>query len=92
MATEVKAMELKKTPSTTTVKEPAITGRGIIDFVGDIKEEFGKITWTNPNELRTYTKIVVGMTFFLGMGIYLVDFSIQTVLSILSFLFHSIFG
>jgi len=51
------------------------------NFLGDIKDEFKKISWTSPEELRAYTKIVVAMTFTFGMGIYLLDIVIQTFLS-----------
>lgn len=54
-----------------------------IDFFSDVKLEFLKITWTSPEELRTYTKIVVGMTVFLGMGIYCMDLAIQIALGTL---------
>lgn len=92
MATEVKTMELKKTPTPAATKDVATKSWSIVDFVGDIKDEFSKITWTSSEELRTYTKLVVGATFLLGMSIYFVDFTIQAVLNILGFLFRSIFG
>ncbi|MBA2727870.1 MAG: preprotein translocase subunit SecE [Parachlamydiaceae bacterium] len=92
MATEVKAMVLKKAEPATTSKEAAAKGLGIIEFVSGIKEEFGRITWTSPDELRTYTKIVVGTTFALGLGIYCVDFLIQATLNVVGYVFHMIFG
>jgi preprotein translocase subunit SecE len=92
MATEVKAMELKKSQPATNSKEVTAKGKSVFDFIGDIKDEFSKITWTSPDELRTYTKIVVGATFLLGMGIYGVDFCIQLALNTLSYIFHFIFG
>ncbi len=49
--------------------EPAL-GRKAFDFVGDIKSEFSKITWTSKQELTVYTKIVVGATFIFGMLVY----------------------
>lgn len=85
MVMEVKTMEIKKSqqlakPSNNDAKESSVRATQWIDFFGDVKAEFLKITWTSPEELRTYTKIVVGMTLFLGMGIYFMDLIIQLVL------------
>lgn len=53
------------------------------EFIGEIKTELKRISWTSPDELKMYTKIVVGATFFCGMGIYFMDLIIQTSLWIL---------
>ncbi|MGZ3733301.1 MAG: preprotein translocase subunit SecE [Parachlamydiaceae bacterium] len=50
------------------------------------------MTWTNPDELRLYTKLVVGATFVFGLGIYFIDLAIQSVLHLIGTLFHVIFG
>ncbi len=92
MATEVKAMVLKKAEPAATSKEATSKGLSVFEFIGGIKDEFSKITWTSPSELQTYTKIVVGATFALGMGIYCVDFCIQAALSAVGYVFHLIFG
>ncbi|MGZ3634012.1 MAG: preprotein translocase subunit SecE [Parachlamydiaceae bacterium] len=81
-------MDVKKTIS---VETPA-KRKSVFDFVGNIKEEFSKITWTNPDELRLYTKLVVGATFVFGLGIYFIDLAIQSVLHLIGTLFHVIFG
>lgn len=78
-------MEIKKsqpiaTPSSK-AKDIPVSGFKPHEFVGEIKEEFKKISWTSPEELKVYTQIVVGATFFFGMGIYLLDLSIQGVLN-----------
>lgn len=91
MAVDVKTMEVKKTqqiakPVAAEQTETVVKAGQWRDYLGDIKEEFKKITWTSPEELRTYTKIVVTGTFLLGMGIYLMDLTIQGVLSGLNFL------
>jgi preprotein translocase subunit SecE len=62
------------------------------DFLGDMKSEFKKITWTEPDALRTYTKVVVGATFAVGLGIYLVDLGIQLVLATLEFIVKGLIG
>lgn len=83
MAMEVKAMEQKKTQQTAIHsakdKETVAAQKKlqIADFVGEIKAELKRISWTSPEELKTYTKIVVGATFFCGMGIYFMDLIIQ---------------
>lgn len=97
MAVEVKTMEVKKTqqvskPVGANPKEAAIKAGQWKDFFGDIKSEFKKINWTSPEELRAYTKIVVGMTFFFGMGIYAIDLIIQFILSGMGFLIRLIGG
>lgn len=83
-------MEAKKAQpvSTTKVNEAPVTTTKIIDFFGDVKAELKKINWTSPEELKVYTKIVVGMTFILGMSIYLVDLTIQSFLLGLGYLFR----
>lgn len=88
MTVESRIMEVKKSaPSETKAKSWSI-----FDFVGNVKEEFWKISWTNPDELRLYTKLVVGATFLFGLGIYFMDVAIQSVLHLLGTLFHLIFG
>lgn len=50
----------------------------LINFVGDIKGEIRKVSWTDKEELKAYSKIVVGATFFFGIGIFLIDLVIKT--------------
>lgn len=59
----------------------AVSGRNVFDFVGDVKGEMKKITWTPVDELKSYTKIVVAATFAAGFAIYAIDVSIQLALS-----------
>lgn len=61
-------------------------------FIRQLKDELGKVTWTPKEELFLCTKIVVGSTFCLGLGIYLVDLFIKAVLNGFSQLVHLIFG
>jgi len=72
--------------------EDKLSKTSISDFVGDVKTEVGKITWTSREEMQTYVKVVIGATFFFGMGIYLVDLLIQNVLNGLSVLTRLIGG
>lgn len=97
MAVEVKTMEAKKPQQLSTSISPSardVPAKGwqMQDFVGDIKSEFSKITWTSPEELRMYTKIVVIAVLAFGLGIYVVDLLIQAFLSGLGSLMHLIAG
>ena len=67
-------MDDKRTQSKPTAKS------GIADFFSSVKQEFMKISWTEKEELKIYTKIVVVSTFVFGMGMLLVDVGIQQVL------------
>lgn len=80
-------MELKKEQKAPAAKEDVLLKKHKTrDFVEDIKTEFKNITWTNKEELRVYTKIVVGATFVLGIGVYFIDLAIQAVLNSLTWL------
>lgn len=83
IAVKAKSMKVEKTQSLTQTKsaDSTVTSSSVVDFIADVKAEFKKINWTSPEELKAYTKIVVGATFFLGMGIYCTDLVIQTFLS-----------
>lgn len=84
MVMEVKSMEVKKNQpiSASTPKDKeALSSWKPQEFIGDIKDEFKKISWTSAEELKVYTQIVVGATFFFGMGIYILDLFIQSVLN-----------
>lgn len=82
-------MEAKKAqPAVSKAEGAPITAGKVVDFVGDVKSELKKISWTSPDELRVYTKIVVAMTFFLGMSIYVIDLFIQGFLTGLSHIFR----
>lgn len=86
MAVDVNMIEVKKTqelskPAGANTREVKVKAGQWQNFLGDIKSEFSKISWTSQEELATYTKIVVIGTFCFGMGIYLMDLTIQGVLS-----------
>jgi preprotein translocase subunit SecE len=96
VAVDVKTMDVKKTqlavPANANTTEASTASRQWQGFLGDIKSEFKKITWTSPEELISYTKIVVIATFVLGMGIYLIDLAIQLCLASLEFVLRLIGG
>lgn len=86
---EVKTMEPKKNQQAVLhspkEKEAVSSAKKLqaADFVGEVKAELKRISWTSPEELKTYTKIVVGATFVCGMGIYFMDLLIQASLWVL---------
>jgi preprotein translocase subunit SecE len=78
MVANVKKAQLKQ--------ESSASGGSPFEFLGDVKGEFRKITWTSQDELKAYTKIVVGATFAFGMVIYGTDLLIQTALASLDWM------
>jgi preprotein translocase subunit SecE len=67
-------------------------GKSGTSYIGELKAELKKVTWTTKEELILFTKIVVGSTFALGLGIYGVDLLIKGVLNGFGALIHLIFG
>lgn len=65
---------------------------GLREWIEGIKQEIKTIHWTSPEELRNYTKIVVGATFFFGMGVYIVDLLIHSVLNFLTWISRALAG
>jgi preprotein translocase SecE subunit len=61
-------------------------------FVGEVKQEFWRISWTTPQELRTSTKVVLGGMLLAGFVIYGVDLVLQGALSLLNSLSFWIAG
>jgi preprotein translocase subunit SecE len=83
-------MEGKKGTTLEPAKEPAT--KQAFDFVGEVKAELGRISWTSADELKLYVKVVVGATFAFGLGIYLVDLVIQSMLRGLGVIVHAFIG
>jgi preprotein translocase subunit SecE len=93
MTLDANVMEQKKTQKTVTKpSETSVERSKAFTFVGDIKEEFKKVTWTSRDELITYTKMVIGATFIFGMSIFLIDLLIQSTLNTLGYLVSLISG
>ena len=61
-------------------------------YISELKAELKKVTWTTKEELILFTKIVVGSTFALGLGIYAADLLIKGALNGFGALIHLIFG
>ena len=55
----------------------AMSGKKMFAFLGDVKIELKKISWTSKEELQAYTKIVIAATFLFGLVIYFMDVLIQ---------------
>ena len=79
MVADVKVMEIKKEKQRQSL-DLAVSKQKKTSFIEEMKSEFKAITWTSKQELITYTQIVVGATFALGLGVYFVDLTIQNVL------------
>ncbi len=74
-------LEQKKNGVSKSVSVPDKIGTERIgDFIGDMKSELAKVTWTNREEMQLYIKVVVLATLVFGLGIYFVDLIIQGVL------------
>lgn len=74
------------TPRAEEKKQPRIS------HVQEFKDELKKVTWTTRDELLLCTKVVVGATFALGIGIYLIDLGIKGVLDGFAGIIRLIFG
>ena len=70
----------------TSKKKPAFS------YVQELKEELKKVSWTAKGELKLSTKVVIGATFFLGLGIYLFDLVIKGALDFVAFLARYVIG
>lgn len=91
MAVNVNSIETNKTQKKTTTITSTKQGE-IQSFLGDVKSEFKKISWTEKDELKTYTKIVVGATLISGFGVFCIDLAIRAGLDGLEAFVRLIFG
>ena len=81
----------------TQTQKPATSTKGVDprkmgEFVGEVKAELKRVSWTSKEELKVYTKIVVGATFIIGAGLYFTDIFMQKIVWGLGSLFHLVFG
>lgn len=83
------AVEARKAQNADTAKaKKAAAAAGL----GELKQEFKRISWTSKEELRAYTKIVVGATFVVGLGIYVLDLFVRGALDGLGTLVKAVTG
>ncbi len=61
-------------------QDSALSAHKVGDFIGDMKDELAKVTWTSREEMQLYIKVVVLSTLVFGLGIYVADLLIQSVL------------
>jgi preprotein translocase subunit SecE len=66
--------------------------KSLLAYLGELKEELKKVTWTSKLELQFSTKAVIGAIFIFGLGIYFVDLLIKGVLDGFGVIVHFIFG
>lgn len=66
--------------------------RSIFRFIGELKQELRKVSWTAKEELKLSTKVVIGSIFLFGLGIYLVDLGIKGCLDFIALVVRLIFG
>src|SRR6476620_7758314 len=86
-----KAMEVKNAkPADST--DVSFSAKKVTDFFGDIKLELFRITWPSWEELKVYTQIVIAATFLFGLGLYIADLTIQSVLNGLGIITRLISG
>ncbi len=91
MAVNVKSIDTKKTSDAPSVRSFE-QSKQAANFLRDVKSEFNKITWTDKEELKLYTKLVVGATFICGMSVYFADLLIRFSLETLEKVALLIFG
>ncbi len=82
-------MDKKKVDTQKAAAAPSV---GLFGFVGEVKAEMKRITWTSPDELKAYTKIVVSATLICGFTVYFADVGIQGVLTGLAYVLRLITG
>lgn len=61
-------------------------------YFHQVKDELKKVTWTTSKELALCTKIVIGVTFLFGIGIYVADLGIKGALNLVGSLIRLILG
>ena len=84
-------MEVKKAQPLASSKPAELSTEkqlSAVEFVGEVKAELKRITWTSKEELRLYTKMVVATTFVLGLGLYVIDIFIQSFLNGMGVIFR----
>jgi preprotein translocase subunit SecE len=91
VAVDVKSMDSKKTQKKTSTVSSAQQS-DVQNFFGDVKTEFKKITWTDKDELKAYTKIVVGATLICSFSVFFVDLAIRGGLTTFEAVVRFIFG
>ena len=62
------------------------------NYISGVKDELKKVSWTTKEELKLFSKIVIGATFTFGIGIYIADLVMKGALDGLGLIVRSIWG
>ncbi|NGX63822.1 MAG: Protein translocase subunit SecE [Candidatus Anoxychlamydiales bacterium] len=63
-----------------------------LNYFRDVQSELKKITWTSKAELISCTKIVLGVTIFFSLAIYVGDLFIKNALHLINLISKLVFG
>lgn len=63
-----------------------------LNYFREVQDELKKVTWTTKTELISFTKIVLGSTFFFAFVIYIADLFIRNALHLVNLISRVIFG
>ncbi|MBI5345902.1 MAG: preprotein translocase subunit SecE [Chlamydiae bacterium] len=63
-----------------------------LNFLRQLQQELYKVNWTTKEELLVCTKIVLGATFTLAIGIYIAEIVIRAVLGSIGYIVRLIGG
>ena len=61
-------------------------------YVAEIKDDLKKVSWPLQDELKFCTKVVIGATFVLGIGIYIIDLFLKGTLDGVMLISKVMFG
>ncbi|NGX32107.1 MAG: Protein translocase subunit SecE [Candidatus Anoxychlamydiales bacterium] len=63
-----------------------------LNYFREVQVELKKVSWTTKVELASCTKIVLGVTFFFSIAIYIADLVIKNALHVVSLIARILFG
>jgi len=86
----IQGMEDKKVQSQPFAQ--GASGKKLVGFVGEVKQELKRIEWTSKDELKAYTKMVVACMFLFGLSIYMIDLVIRGCLASVNFFIKLLIG
>lgn len=72
--------------------QSALKKKPSLSYIQGIKDELKKVSWTTKEELMLSTKVVIGVTFTCGVGIYFVDLLVKGGLDFISYVTHKALG
>jgi preprotein translocase SecE subunit len=72
--------------------EEKVVTKKRLSYFRKVQEEFKKISWTSKEELISNTKVVISSIFLFGIGIYIADLVIRSLLSGVGNIFKMVVG